>query len=566
MPVVQGAVTSFTVTSATTFEVSDVSAFGGNTPKGAILWCSRNTAKDTTEDHGFFGIWGLTQYEIVGGCMRYHDDRTTNEVRRTNSDGDISGIADIGIVAINSSTVETRMTCNGDGIGSNAGPITNGWRFSVVNYTADVVFNVLLLGGDDFECNTLRRRVDEAIEDIPHGLGKSNTMLGLCYYGNETSFGSLRTRGSVFNSVGMFATNDGGTTINQWAVGQREFQGAGAQDIVGNFHTDKCVAASNRNEIEKSNTHTRQGYVSGIDSTNIEWTRDFWEVVNLEPIFYVWVMAIPDSMNAWVSNYIAQTSGGTFTPSSQPGFTPGVYGALASGHSNTDIYETVEECGAWSFGIQDEDGNHGSASIIVEGEMLNTENTYAKSLTSANLINLVTVSSESQTSACSWPVATFIGTGIEIASPGGTKGGRVGAFAFELDNTGVPIDESVTDSLVLTDAAPVVAVEFNKSITEVLSLLDVIVGQGPLVETLIESLNFTDEAAVASPFFYTATDTLVFSDLAEPSGIVPPQGVGQRGGRTFEDMRAMRAAERLQVLARQDRELLEFLKRTLTKL
>lgn len=532
-----------------------------------MLWCGRNTVADTIEDHGFFGLWAMTGDRIIGGMFRHRDDIGTVDAERCNSDGDISTAADAAIIAINSRTIETRVRCNGDGLGSNPGPITNGWRFDVTGYTADVVFNVLLFGGDDYEANTVERRILDPTQDFPHGLSKTDRVLGITYFGQETAFGGTRTRGSVYNSIGMFATNDGGTTIQQWGAGQREVNGTNAQTIVGSFSQVSSVAASNREQLTVSDVQTREAQVSAIDGTNVEMTKVYWDVVPpTEPIVYMWVMSIPASMNVWVGDYVAQTSGGTFTPASQPGFTPGVYGAMATGHTVTNNYQIVDGGGAWSFGAQDENTNHRSASIIAEGNMLSTENSYAKTLTSTKLLDLVTASGSSATTACSWPSATFTASGIEVPSPLGTFGGYIGAFAFELENTGAPIDVSAADSLVLADAAPVASVEFNQTITEALSLLDEIVGQGPIVETLIENLNLIDVAAVVTPFFYTATDNLVFTDLAEPSGIVPAQGVGQRGGRTFDDVRAMRAAERLQVLARQDRELLEFLKRSLTKL
>ena len=561
MAVVQAAVGTFTATSATTFEVTDSGAFGGNTPKGGLIWTGNNTTTNTVQDDGYFGIWGFTADERIVGClMRYRHDRSTSDCIRTNADGTSSIDSQITIPANNSTTIETQVDCTGDGTGSNPGPITNGWRFEVDTYTADVVFHYLLVGGDDLEVTAISKRINQAVEDYAHGFSKTDHILGISFFGNETTDDGNHTRSSVWNSFGVFSTDDAGSTFHQASVGQREIGGSAAQDIVGVFSNQYLTDSKNNAANPDSNTNNKTAQITAVDSTNLDVTRIWWTPSSPEPILFLWAISVPDTVEVWSGNYTLPTSGGTFTPSSQPGFTPGIYGLMGCGHTNTNTYEEVEGSGAWSFGVQDASGNKGSSSLIVEGEMLNIENTYARSLTSTNFLDHRTVSSESESIAAQLPTATFIGTGIEVASPTGTFGGNAWAFAFELaDDT--PIDQTATDALTFTDTATV-AVEFNETITDTLSFTDTAEGAGPLSETLTDSISFTDSAAVVSPFYNLLSDNLTFTDTA----IAQLEGIDQRGGRTIEDVRQMRAIERFQVLARQDQMLLEFLKRELNKL
>jgi len=560
MPNVFASAGSFTVTSATQFTVTDATAFGGSKPKGVLLWTG-NHAVDTVSDHAHFGSWGCTQNDIVGAAMRYRHAFGTSAVNRTNADGNASVSGSVTILADTSTSIECDMDCNGDGIGSNPGPITDGWRFDVTSFSAtSITFNYLLLGGDDLEVTAISRRINNATEPFAHNFSKTDRLLGWTWDGNETTDNGNHTRTSIYNSYGCFATNNGGSTFQQWAVGQREVNGSAAQDIVGIFSNTECSAVATV-DSGHTNSNTHEARVTALDSTDITVTRTLWPTASPQPILFMFVISIPASMNVWAGNYTLPTSGGTFTPSSQPGFQPDVYGIMASGHTTANDHEQVEGSGAWSFGIQDQYGNHKSASIIVEGEMLNIETTYARSLTSTKFLDQRTVSSGSESIAAQFDAATFIGTGIEVSSPVGTFGGLAGAFAFETATT-TPIDVSVTDTLSFTDASSE-TIEFNVSVAEVLSLVDTILGEGPFTGIATESLVFTDQADVVSPFFLTVIDNLVFGDAAAQSGIEPPPR--QRGGRTIETVRQMRAIERMQVLARQDQELLKALKRMLRK-
>lgn len=566
MPVVQAAQGSFTATSATTFEVTHATEFGGNTPKGGLIWTGNNTVTGTVQDDGYFGLWGFTDNEDIVGClMRYRHDFATSDVRRTNADGSTGFESKVTIVANNSITIETAVDCTGDGVGSNPGAITNGWRFSVDTYTADVVFHYLLVGGDDLETFKVTSRINTASNAFVHGLSKTDRILGLAFFGNEVTIGGDHTRTSIWNSFGVFSTNDGGTTFHQASHGQREVITSLAQDINGVFSNQYLADSKNNISNPDSNTNNRTVDLTAVDATEFTIDRVWWETTpGSEPLLFLWGISIPSSMNVWSGHYTMPTTGGTFTPSSQPGFQPGVYGLFATGHTNTNTYEAVEGSGALSFGVQDANGNNGSASLVVEGEMLNIENTYARSLTSTNFLDLRTVSGSSESVAAQFSSATFTASGIEVSSPTGTFGGYGWAFAFELaDDT--PIDDSVTESLVLTDSVTA-AIEFNETITDQLVLTDTAEGAGPLNAEVTDTLILTDQAADVSPFFRTIVDTIILSDSAPVASGLPVTPTGQRGGRTFEDVRAMRAAERLQVLARQDQQLLEFLKKELNKL
>ena len=101
MPIVQAAVGSFTVTSATQFEVTDVTAFGGNTPKGGLLWTGNNTVADTVQDDGYFGLWAFTEDGNAGCLMRYRHNVGTSTVNRVNADGSASFSGDLNIIANN---------------------------------------------------------------------------------------------------------------------------------------------------------------------------------------------------------------------------------------------------------------------------------------------------------------------------------------------------------------------------------------------------------------------------------------------------------------------------------
>ena len=215
--------------------------------------------------------------------------------------------------------------------------------------------------------------------------------------------------------------------------------------------------------------------------------------------------------------------------------------------------------------MQDEFGNHKSASIIVEGEMLTSENTFAKSLTSNNFLDHNTVSGSSVSSAAVFTAATFISTGIEVASPTGTFGGLAGAFAFETATT-APVDKTSTDTLSFTDTATS-DILFNRTVSESLVLADTAVGVGPIQVSVTETLVLTDDTVELTPpnvFSGILTEALVFSDSALASGIAPV-AVGGVSGMTIPDVRTMRRKERLQVLARQDQALLEFLRKELSR-
>ena len=557
MAVVQAAVGTVTISSATQFEVTDAGAFGGNTPKGILVWSGSNSTTDTVQDHGYFGMWGATEDDIVGCHLRHKHDSGTTSCNRTNSDGDTAASGSIQMLD-SLGVVDTDIDFNGNGVGSNPGPITNGWRLDCTQYTKTVVLHYMLVGGDDLECTAISRRINDATESFTHEFSKTDRILGITFYGHETTDSGNHLRSNVWNSFGVFASNDGGTTWDQAAMGQRETGGVQAQDIIGIFSDTYCAASSN-SSVTQTNDNTREASVTDIDSIGIEVTRNRWGDPNT--ILFMWVISIPSTLNVWAGNYTLPTSGGTFTPSSQPGFTPGVYGLMASGHTNTNTYEQVEGSGAWSFGVQDTNGNKGSASLIVEGEMLNIEDTYARSLTSTNFLDHRTVSTRSESVAAQFSSATFIGTGIEVSSPTGTFGGNAWAFAFELaDDT--PISETLTETLSLTDDAPVAALSFNETLTDSLAFTSEALAAGPLSEILSDSLSFTDSASVVSPFYNLLEDTLVFGDTA--TGDAP--SVPNRGGRTIETVREMRRIERMSVLAQQDQMLLEFLKRELSKL
>ena len=118
-----------------------------------------------------------------------------------------------------------------------------------------------------------------------------------------------------------------------------------------------------------------------------------------------------------------------------------------------------------------------------------------------------------------------------------------------------------TDSLVITDVSAGVLAGFEKSVTDTLSMTDTAAAQRLVNQIIADTLSLADTTAISTKTIgKIVTEILNFTDNVSAEGGIPilPEGSGRS-----MSLAQMRRLERLQVIQRDDEELLALLERML---
>jgi len=121
---------------------------------------------------------------------------------------------------------------------------------------------------------------------------------------------------------------------------------------------------------------------------------------------------------------------------------------------------------------------------------------------------------------------------------------------------------SVADALTLVDTASGILAGFEKTVTDALSLVDTATAQRIVNQVVTEAVSLTDSAAISTKILnLVVSEILHFGDVASADGGVPVQPDTKGGGSMT--LARMRRLERLQLIRRDDEEILALLERFL---
>ena len=467
------------ITGLGTYDLTVPGLGPANRMKAIIMWSStqiKNSIEETACLNYWYGVSsseGLSENgNVMGGCPMSYNNLGTSIVSEQTDSGASSGnwrllttdrlresiTSPVGDLYDMEAQVRYTLvpTIRGTQV---AGPILNGWRINVwrwqrttpatpggidISLDRPIHMYYCIIGGRDVECNVFDAQFTDNVGTRvqAHGLTNPVNVLGFTHTTARNVGGSSFQHG-IRQVFGAFHWD--GTNITQVSACTDQTDGDGTPQANDTFSKDSIV----RRIKGASDWH---GQISAFDSTNITLeTIDPFSVDVLNEFMGVFVISLPAEAGAWVGTYTLPTSAGIFTPKSQPGFQPDLYGILATGGRPSEAFdgatgdslEMLDQpwFGNWSYGMVDKSLTQGCASFIHDGHC-GTDNTTCASITTPSLVysryydgDEGDISSPREMNTITVSTSPFTSEGVTFSADdvSGAHGGLVIAWAMQTD-------------------------------------------------------------------------------------------------------------------------------------